>query len=1155
MAGSVYTQFDEAYYLSQNPDVADAIARGDVGSAEEHFNLFGFSEGRDPNPYFDTSFYLEQNPDVASAGVNPLDHYNTYGAAEGRGPTPLFDPAFYAQENPDVVAAGIDPYEHFLANGASEGRAPNAEVAQQLASGFDEAAYLAANPDIAAAIANGSFSSGYAHWLLHGYSEDRPGVQNSNGDPISIGAGDTDTPTGEPVDNPTGGGAGGGGPVGDTTAPTFISNAAFVVNENTKDAGTVTATDASGPVTYALVGGADFARFEIDTNTGALTFKDAPDFEAPADAGGDNVYDVIVRATDAVSNSSDQIVSVSVSNVNELVVATSGGDYTSIQEAVDNASEGDTIIVRAGTYTLTGQLNISKSLAIIGAGEGDVTINTAVSSNGIHVTADNVSISDLTLNAFATTHYGIKVNPGNGALTDALTGFQLENVTVKNAGKSEIDLNGVDNSTLTNVTADGMNTSGVGIALSDSTGIVLTDITTTGNNWGSVGLYTKGQYYPPAGTSDISFVGSYSHGEAIGIYADEEPTAVGSLETFVTDIDFAGIFPSGVYAVRNDTHRGGFDDRNDDFTYFFGSEADAVAFATGIVDGHAANVASDSVITGPFDPSSVDAELGTPLASGSTFIVGAGMSIQEAIDHASDGDTIIVRAGTYNESLIIDKAVTLESADGPGAAVITGTLLTDLRVPAGTGLDEFFEANHPSYSGSKGITINVDNVTLDGFTITGYGTGVELGSSNGVSLINNVFTDNVAGLRKGTAAEVTNITVTGNTFTKGIYGINIYAASNDSGAFDGVTMNNNTFSDLSEKGMYFEQLSHASLTGNSFNGVGNYGRVSAPFGGTDGEFGQAIDINLKYETYQNVVFTDTVITNSGYSNKEGAGAAGDFGAAIGVKIRDDGATYGGADSASFDGQIKFLGGSIDGTSTGFRIGEPGKNNDGPNVLIDDVLIRNATVTDVENAAKADSGNITTIEMDPLQGLFDASASQAELVINGSANADFITGGAGVDTINGGAGNDTITVAEATSADTLAGNEGADTFKFSGNDIVSALKTSSGTTAVVSITDFVAGTDKIGIVDNGGGATSIVLSAAQDIGSAADLAAVYAGITQIAASAGGALSGSVITVTTGAAAGTYLYVNNTAGGVEATDDMLVNITGLTGTLTEADFVFA
>ena len=38
--------FDEAGYLRLNPDVAESIARGDVGSGYQHFVLYGFREGR-----------------------------------------------------------------------------------------------------------------------------------------------------------------------------------------------------------------------------------------------------------------------------------------------------------------------------------------------------------------------------------------------------------------------------------------------------------------------------------------------------------------------------------------------------------------------------------------------------------------------------------------------------------------------------------------------------------------------------------------------------------------------------------------------------------------------------------------------------------------------------------------------------------------------------------------------------------------------------------------------------------------------------------------------------------------------------------------------------------------------------------------------------
>lgn len=185
-----------------------------------------------------------------------------------------------------------------------------------------------------------------------------------------------------------------------------------------------------------------------------------------------------------------------------------------------------------------------------------------------------------------------------------------------------------------------------------------------------------------------------------------------------------------------------------------------------------------------------------------------------------------------------------------------------------------------------------------------------------------------------------------------------------------------------------------------------------------------------------------------------------------------------------------------------------------------------------------------------------TGNAAKDTIVGGAGADTINGGAGIDTILGGAGDDVITVNTANQRDTITGGADADTIKFSAADLVNTLQTSSGTVAIVSIKDFVAGTDKIGIVDTGGAATSMVLTAAQTIETAVTLSDVYAGITAIAASVdGGALSGAVVTVSGGAAAGTYLYVNDAMGAVSNANDMLINITGITGTLANSDFVFS
>lgn len=138
--------FDAAYYLAHNPDVAAAGM-----DPLQHYLQYGWKEHRDPSAYFSTSWYLAQNPDVAAAGLDPLVHYETYGWREGRDPGPNFSLSKYLAAYPDARAAGIDPLQQFLTVGRAEGHSamPTALVATDPM--IDRAWYLAQNPDVAAA--------------------------------------------------------------------------------------------------------------------------------------------------------------------------------------------------------------------------------------------------------------------------------------------------------------------------------------------------------------------------------------------------------------------------------------------------------------------------------------------------------------------------------------------------------------------------------------------------------------------------------------------------------------------------------------------------------------------------------------------------------------------------------------------------------------------------------------------------------------------------------------------------------------------------------------------------------------------------------------------------------------------------------------------
>ncbi len=104
-------------------------------------------------------------------------------------------------------------------------------------------------------------------------------------------------------------------------APAFTSSTTFNPAENQTAVGTVEAEDidTTDDITgYALNGGTDQALFAI--TSGALTFQAAPNYEDPQDAGTDNAYVVVVRATSGTGarvKTADQTITVTVMDEDE----------------------------------------------------------------------------------------------------------------------------------------------------------------------------------------------------------------------------------------------------------------------------------------------------------------------------------------------------------------------------------------------------------------------------------------------------------------------------------------------------------------------------------------------------------------------------------------------------------------------------------------------------------------------------------------------------------------------------------------------------------------------------------------------------------------------------------------------------------------------
>jgi serralysin len=160
-----------------------------------------------------------------------------------------------------------------------------------------------------------------------------------------------------------------------------------------------------------------------------------------------------------------------------------------------------------------------------------------------------------------------------------------------------------------------------------------------------------------------------------------------------------------------------------------------------------------------------------------------------------------------------------------------------------------------------------------------------------------------------------------------------------------------------------------------------------------------------------------------------------------------------------------------------------------------------------------------------------------VAINGTGNVDnnSITGNSASNTINGRAG-----------ADSLTGLGGADIFVFQFGQSIS--------TAFDRITDFTINTDKIDLLTSGGLAMAPPVAfsrAANNIST--NLATL---ISNVFSDANGALAGNqalglnsaaLVVATASAIAGTYLIINDATNGFQSTTDLLINLTGYSGSL--------
>ncbi|KAA0002823.1 MAG: hypothetical protein FE044_02375 [Thermoplasmata archaeon] len=439
-----------------------------------------------------------------------------------------------------------------------------------------------------------------------------------------------------------------------------------------------------------------------------------------------------------------------------LYVGGSGeGNYSSIQAAIENASNGDTIKVYPGIYNEN--VIVNKEVKII----GDPTID-ANGGYGIEIVANNVGIENFTIYNFSIGIYA----------------HNIENVTISNctiynpsqhgAGiKFEYVEKSVINNTSVNNTWDGIhlryssyntisncvshNNGASGIFLFSSSNNNITNCTSSNNR---DGMYIDNA----AGKNNIIRYNTFSNNNRYGIIITYSTANYIYLNNFIDNADngystSGNIFHSLSTISYNYSGNGYENYLGNYWSDYNGNDVnnDGIGDESYAID---SNVYDDYPLMMPWEN-----YFGV---YGKVYNINRNMwydSIQDAIDDAMPGDTIKVYPGIYDGPIILNKELKLV-----GDPSIDGHRSTGISIEASNVSIE----NFTIYNSSYGIYVHNESFTLHNITISNC--SIYHTSENGIKLdyvengkIVNSTIFNISSLDEGIYFDhASNITIAGN---------------------------------------------------------------------------------------------------------------------------------------------------------------------------------------------------------------------------------------------------------------------------------------------------------------------------------------------------------------------------------------------------------
>jgi len=502
---------------------------------------------------------------------------------------------------------------------------------------------------------------------------------------------------------------------------------------------------------------------------------------------------------------------------------------TPIQAAVDNAGSGETVCVKAGSYTENVNITIPHlTLACEGADVVNVTANQS-SNHVFNVTADYVNIS--------------------GFNTTGATG----------SGKAGIYLNSTDHC---NISENAASSNYYGIYLDSSSNNTLLNNTASDNNWDGIRLYSSSNnnlsdnfvahHNDHSGISFGSssnynnltgnncsnnnygiYIGSSSNNKIYNNYFNNTNNAWdnGNNQWNITKT-------SGINIIGGPFIGGNY------WSDYTGVDNDYDCLGdTMLPYNSSGNITNGGDLHPLTAPAVLSCDCGDICVNPSGWWRDGGAlnasttPIQAAVDNANAGDVICVAAGSYTENVYIRTPHLTLAGEGAGVVTVTAASSSDSYNVFGVTADYVnisgFNTTGATGMGSAGIYLRADHCNISKNTASINNHGIHLSSSSNNTLANNTASDNNwDGICLDSSSN--NNTLTSNNCSNNDDGIrlsfssnyNTLTSNNCSNNDDGIhirslsnnntLLNNNAYHN-SLSGIYLDDSSNNTLASNNYS--------------------------------------------------------------------------------------------------------------------------------------------------------------------------------------------------------------------------------------------------------------------------------------------------------------------------------------------------